>query len=220
MQPDSPTNDVSQSDKPSTWHRKLRIGLALICLALCFASVAFWFESYQTRGSVWGSLNSSHKFRVNSQRGLVTLIAADTDIKITMHNMNSISNLMQLRPPPCFRKRTIVFKPINTNRSNGQISTRVPTFLGFGVGTGIITRVSAPHWFFALVFGTLALLLKPKPRLRIGLRELLVVVTLAAAALGGVEALARASLPERPRIDISGEMIAARGPAVEKGEWD
>jgi len=210
MQPEIRTTEERQPNAPSTWRRKLRIGMALVCLALCFASIAIWLESYQTQGVVTAPLSNARDTRAVSQQGRVHLISVDVE------GFGLDPSRGFIWPGGGFNfvmgEREVVFIPIGDILGGGQAPALLPTDLGFGVGTGPISRVSAPHWFFALVFGTLALLLKPKPRLRFGLSELLVVVTLAAAALGGVEALSRALSPERPRIDISGEMIAAIGP--------
>jgi hypothetical protein len=48
-----------------------------------------------------------------------------------------------------------------------------------------------PHWFIALVFALLAFALKPKPRLRFSLSDLLVLMTLSAVMVAGVAGLTR-----------------------------
>jgi hypothetical protein len=60
-----------------------------------------------------------------------------------------------------------------------------------GLGIGPCTEFGVPHWFLVVVTGALAVLLKPKPRLKFSLRELLTLTTVAAIVLGGVIALAR-----------------------------
>ena len=49
-----------------------------------------------------------------------------------------------------------------------------------------------PHWFLVLLTASQALLLKPKPRLKFSLRELVVLTTVAAIMCGGVAVLASA----------------------------
>jgi hypothetical protein len=47
----------------------------------------------------------------------------------------------------------------------------------------------APHWFVAIVFAALAFVLKPKPRLRFSLSDLLILMTFAAVLVAGVASL-------------------------------
>jgi hypothetical protein len=54
-----------------------------------------------------------------------------------------------------------------------------------------VTKVAPPHWFIALVVVALAFALKPKPRLRFSLSDLLVLMTFAAVLVAGVAALTR-----------------------------
>ena len=63
-----------------------------------------------------------------------------------------------------------------------------------------------PHWFVVLVFAILAILFKPPPRFRVSLRELLVIVTVAAVTLGSVELLVRASTVDPPEPYLNSSM--------------
>jgi hypothetical protein len=78
------------------------------------------------------------------------------------------------------------------DESGGQGITG-PDAFGFGWGKPQrdTTRGVAPLWFFSLVTGAFALALKPKQRWRFGLRELIVVMTIAAVLAGATAALAR-----------------------------
>jgi hypothetical protein len=51
--------------------------------------------------------------------------------------------------------------------------------------------VYAPLWFVALVFALLAFALKPKPRLKFSLADLLVLMTYSAVLIAGVAGLSR-----------------------------
>jgi hypothetical protein len=53
------------------------------------------------------------------------------------------------------------------------------------------SSVYLPHWFVALVFALLAFALKPKPRLKFSLADLLVLMTFSAALIAGVARLSR-----------------------------
>jgi hypothetical protein len=53
------------------------------------------------------------------------------------------------------------------------------------------TTVYAPHWFFALAFALLSFALKPKPRLKFSLADLLVLMTFSAVLIAGVAGLSR-----------------------------
>jgi len=53
------------------------------------------------------------------------------------------------------------------------------------------TRVTVPHWFVALVFALLAFALKPKPRLKFSLADLLILMTFSTVLIAGVAGLTR-----------------------------
>ena len=53
--------------------------------------------------------------------------------------------------------------------------------------------LQVPHWSLVLLFGSLGLLVRPQPRMKFGLRELFIIITLAAAVLAGLEWLVRNS---------------------------
>jgi hypothetical protein len=73
-----------------------------------------------------------------------------------------------------------------------------PEAFGFGWGETRSgnTRGIAPHWFFVLVAGALALAFKPKPRRRFSLGEVLGVMTVAAIAIAAITSLLRILLAD------------------------
>jgi hypothetical protein len=78
---------------------------------------------------------------------------------------------------------------LNNARTKGS---DMPTAWGWGWDSNnVITITFAPHWFVALVFAALAFALKPKPRLRFSLSDLLVLTTFAAVLVAGVAGLSR-----------------------------
>jgi hypothetical protein len=51
--------------------------------------------------------------------------------------------------------------------------------------------LAAPNWFVALVLASLAFALKPKPRLKFSLADLLILMTFSAVMIAGVAGLSR-----------------------------
>jgi hypothetical protein len=66
---------------------------------------------------------------------------------------------------------------------------RVALIFRFRLGKQLF--VAVPHWFIALAFAALAFALKPKPRLRFSLADILVLMTLSAMLIAGVAELTR-----------------------------
>jgi hypothetical protein len=67
-----------------------------------------------------------------------------------------------------------------------------PTVLGLGYQSRpTFYQLTVPHWFVALILIMLAIALKPKPRLRFNLSDLLVLMTLSAVLNAGVAGLTR-----------------------------
>jgi hypothetical protein len=65
-----------------------------------------------------------------------------------------------------------------------QISPPAPTALGFATELNHGEwRGTVPHWFPLLVLACLGVVLKPRPRLKIGIRDLLILTTVVAIGI-------------------------------------
>ena len=160
--------------------QRLRIGTSCLCLAMCVVFVAFWVHSYYSYGSMQGVLPAKRVFSVVSKPGQITLYGINTSGR----GARPWQVAWQYRFMPADRYQEMMDKEL------GREWTHAHAFFGFSLLTRSgIWRVSVPHWFPVIVTGALAVLLKSKPRFRIGLRGLFAVVTLVAVVLGAVEAL-------------------------------
>ena len=65
-----------------------------------------------------------------------------------------------------------------------------------------------PHWFLVIVSGCLAVVLKPKPRLRFSLRDLLVAMTMVAVVVAALAALPKTWLTRQT--DSRNSLTSAR----------
>ncbi len=178
MPADEPTTETSQPEPGRLWPRQLRVGLAMACLTLCFAAAAFWGQSYRYVGSTAKVFFDTWLGRAVSWQGRIAIVVYSRES--TAMRAPHISSLR--------------FKLTPSERDKERDALR-PRFLGFSYlnNPGSLLEICMPHWSLVLLFGSLAVLFRTPPRMRFGLRELLVVVTLAAVVLGAVEALMRAA---------------------------
>jgi hypothetical protein len=82
----------------------------------------------------------------------------------------------------------------SSRRVLGARKIEIPRFAGFGYrpgGTWTATVFVAPHWFFAVVAGALAVGFKQKPRWRFSLSYLFVLMTVAVLFVAGIAAAVR-----------------------------
>jgi hypothetical protein len=161
------------------WPRRLRVGLAMACLTLCFTTVAFWVQSYRQNITLM-YFSTKSLIGVNSGQGRITIVVVEP---------------APLPAPPGWHAIT--------RRDLADWSA-----ISFGPAGGILgfnyektdesqSVILVPHWALVLLPFSLAVLFRPPPRTRFGLRELLVAVTLAAVSFGGVEVFVRATPESR-----------------------
>ena len=194
MQPDSPTNEVSRPKPVGPRFRRLRIGMALACLTLCFMAVVLWVQSY--RHTYWVRYTPSEHslLDVYSRRGLLVVNRLGEHSGVVV-----ISGLLKVRRLPVLGTETLI---AGTGRVTLS-STKAMFGFHFARRPGDAWTVQLPYQFLTLLFGLLALLFRPSPRIRISLRELLVVITLTSVVSAGAGYLFRETSDTSPSIEDS-----------------
>ena len=188
---------VSGDERLSVGHR-LRIALSRCCFSACMAFIVFWIHSYKYYAFVSGSPTNTRCDAIVSWQGRV--------------RMNSYAIGPNLRNDPPELDGGFVPHPHPKTRAHPS-----PSFLGFHLRIGRSWKSAAPHWFFTLLAGSIAFILKPKPRLRFSLKSLLFAMTLLAVMLGAVVVASSAFLNEAPKkwrpiyIGLSVEIPPATG---------
>ena len=146
--------------------RQLRISAALACLAVCVALIAFWWESYSYHGSIVGPFTKNSKIAVASSWGTLEL---------------SWETVLDRDPPP--DEWMWKFERMDSDSLKSMRYSR-RSWLGFAL---IIIQnrwdVVAPYWAYIVMTTAIAILLKPPPRHRVSIRDLLVVTFVVAAML-------------------------------------
>lgn len=155
----------------------LRIATASLCLVLCLGFLALWVVSHQLECFLTGRFPGIQGFSVTSYECRLSIcVMADNGMSarakwgLRIDRPNDLSVFMQGAPRA---KR----------RAFGYSDTAL---------AGLWT-VWLPHWLRGLITGGLALLIKPKPRFKFSLCELIILTTVAAIVLGAVAALATAA---------------------------
>jgi hypothetical protein len=176
-------DDTPPTNPSRTWLRRLRVGMAMLCLVGCFLTVALWAYSYRYYCTAETALSGSWMFTADSDvdsLGLDMFWGQDGEDTHRAWLQTTAFEATRFRLPsrPDFDWQGL--------------------FAFDGLWAEEYCFVEIPYWSLALTFGLLALLLRPPPRLRFGLRELFVVVTLAAITLGLFEVGMRAVGVGRP----------------------
>ena len=155
--------------------RSVRKFSSLVCLTACMGIAALWVRSYFWTDQLCRSHGGTYLGLI-SWEGTITL--GDRP-----------------NPPPAIEYLQLVCTPADEwqDAMAGRTNEH-PELLGFGyerfkLGGG--GAAFAPHWFFVAVAGGLAAALKPRPRRRFGMRDLLVVMTLVATLVCAVMLLPR-----------------------------
>jgi hypothetical protein len=143
-------------------------------LTLSFGVLALWVRSYVWLDQyVYYGYYGERETILDSRKGQLSLSSAAQE-----------SNHVE-------RFGSIHFIPMPT-QIPARASSDPPSVLAFSYRlVGDMRLVVAPHWFVALVLATLAFALKPKPRLKFSLADLLVLMTFSAALIAGVAGLTR-----------------------------
>lgn len=154
--------------------RLFRTLAAWVFVALSLLFVALWVDSYRMRSELSGSLSPGTFVNVGYVKGVARIVVAD---------------LTHFSWPDNYQKWA--FKRFPTDASSIWFLDK--TFDSFHwKRTETSQYIVIPFWSLVLVSAAIAVALRPKPRLRFGLRDLLILTVLVAVTFGGVEALSRA----------------------------
>ena len=158
--------------------RTLRTAASAACLVACMAFLALWGRSFFWNDTIYQhrATGYSHLRSWKGQNEFIFLPWSNPT-----HTLSS-----GLSSDPTDEWQSVVDKAGGLG-----IKGREPFGFGWGGMRPDETRAVAPHWFFVLVTGASSLALKPKPRLRFSLQDLLILTTLAAVVLGAVCSLHR-----------------------------
>jgi hypothetical protein len=119
-----------------------------------------------------------------------TLAVDSINGQLTLTHLRSFSHREWLEGPRIRHGSEATDVVLDKMRAAGHADLPSPWGWGFH-NIRLIWNVYAPHWFVALVFAALAFALKPKPRLKFSLADLMVLMTFAAVLLAGVAGLSR-----------------------------
>jgi len=163
--------------------RRLRILASVLCLIICVVLLAFWLRSYHAVAALQGRLSTGSCLRIAFLQGNVEFHLQGLFV-----------------PETHFQYTGVVDTGIDWKCHTLTVSRQLELLNGAGLSPttfGFRARilpgswgVAAPYWFRMLSICPLAVLLKPEPRLRVGLRDLFIIVTLVALIRGAFEALA------------------------------
>lgn len=157
---------------------RLRITTAWFCLVLCIGFVALLVQSYSVTGILAFRFADAECFALSSRRG---------NVEITSFNSEKLpGEQSEFAWGWQFIPRGGVNPVDICTLLGGPSETDYLFILPRG-----LKKLSIPHWFLILLTGGFAILLKPKPRLRFSLRELLLLTTITAVVLGAVAGLGR-----------------------------
>jgi hypothetical protein len=158
--------------------RAIRGVVSIACLLACVGFAALWVRSYSWHDTIF-KLDPGRYWEVASWQGKLAV-----DISTTRGVRASEIRLFCM-PADEWRE---MFRRITI----GATALPEPDIMGFGWQTSRYdVRASAPHWFAVVVAGALAVALKPKPRLRFTIRDLLVAMTMIAVVVAALASLPR-----------------------------
>lgn len=154
--------------------RKLRIAFSITCLVACALLMALWVRSYWRMDQVYGHTSATQLLHFGSMRAQVTVRRVKnyrgTGIRLNwLPESEPVSDILQRRQQkfPDGQGDLLVY--------------RYGSRYGFG---WLHDGVYVPHWFLALIMGTVAAILLIPWSLRFSLRTLLIAMTLVAIVLG------------------------------------
>jgi hypothetical protein len=143
----------------------LRNLAALALLTPSFGVLALWVRSYSCLEILETRINL-HAVQISSVKGCIAFALIDQRVAIGMSYLNVVAG--------------------------NAADWRLGGVLGFAYyEDGLVTALIPPHWFVALFLAALAFALKPKPRLKFSLADLLILMTFSAVLIAGVAGLTR-----------------------------
>jgi len=164
-------------DAPERWPSKLRVVTSFFCLAACITFMALLVHSIYWNDTIFRHHETGY-WHLRSWKGQVDFHS----IPFTEKNTPSFGVVCT----PTERWQALL------GRYGGRQPQRPKLFaFKWGENGAESIRVVAPDWFFAIGFGALAFAFRPKPRLKMSLRELLIITTFTVVMLGALESLHR-----------------------------
>jgi hypothetical protein len=157
----------------------LRMLVAYTCLVLVMAFVVLWVASYFWNIYLSCRLNSDERFSLNSERGQLhwswhpwTLGDATDPINWDVAAIEHIDRFRQDMNARMNQDSSLVWPP-------------EPSLIGFDTYSSghYLFAVVMPHWFPILLVAIVGIIAKPRPKLKLGIRDLLIVTTILAIAM-------------------------------------
>lgn len=175
----------------------IRIVLAYLCLVLFIGAAISWTRSYYAKSNAKGSLTLIQRFSIVSWHGQVQWRWYVDERGRPGLKWDWNTSCDQFANTPIGRHPAMRHLPQQLEAPGLlNISGRFDRFEWSG---------NNPHWFFLIGFAILAYLLKPKPKLRFGIRDILILTTIVAIFLAGLIPWMR--LADRPPVHFNPRMI-------------
>ena len=162
--------------------RLLRSVASALCLSLSLVLLVLWIRSFYSLGYFESGLHNGYDFGLNSFQGRIELLVLQGLYDPENKSYVSISGHTE-------GTWQIGFHPMDEYLGN---IAEAQKFIRNGFTTTIqpgFWEVSVPHYFMILVFLCLGYLLRSKPRLRFGNKDMFVIVTFFAVIIGALESL-------------------------------
>jgi hypothetical protein len=163
--------------------RTIRGVVSIACLLACVGFAALWVRSY-----LWRDLMTRQ--RAGQYVGLMSWAG-----RVSYMVSNETRETWMTDHPfrLTYRPRADLLKALR------KIEARIGKFDGLTPGFGLWRskydpdsyRLTVPHWFLVIVSASLAVVVKPKPRLQFSVRDLLVAMTIVAVIVAALAALPR-----------------------------
>jgi hypothetical protein len=148
----------------------IRMLVAYTCLVLVMAFVALWVASYFWLSIISYTSKSEERFAVSSERGQLQWTWSRWIPGVVAY--------------PIYWR----VMPIEDNERFMKLHRGVwppePSLIGFATRRDDRTfQVVTPHWFPILLIGAIGFIAKPRPKLKLSIRDLLIITTILAVLL-------------------------------------
>jgi hypothetical protein len=174
--------------------RAIRGVVSIACLLACIGFAALWVRSYYQYDSV-GTDRGAQNWSLSSLSDRLCWVARRPGPSLARRLRAATPISWTTVPYDVFWGRIRLSKRFNVDVEHFIDWSPVkwyPDTVGIGyhpLGNGEI--IVAPHWPFVIVFGALAVVLKPNPRLQFTVRDLLVAMTMVAVVVAAFAAIPR-----------------------------
>jgi hypothetical protein len=160
------------------WHL-LRILVAYSCLVLVMVFIALWVASYFFLILASCRLNADERLGFNSERGQLNWSWHQwTPGEVTYPSYWRAISIEQINRSRQHRK-------LPWSRGIGRVWPPEPSLIGFGTfrSDRQDLYVVTPHWFPIVLIGAVGIIAKPRPKLKMSIRDLLIITTILAIVL-------------------------------------